>query len=362
MIESIRDGVKNLFPGYFALVMATGIVSIACFLLGMKTIAWWLFRYNVAAYVTLWLLTLARITRHWGLFAADLTNHAKGPGFFTIVAGTGVLGSQFVIIAGDRSTAVWLWYMCIVTWVMLIYTFFGAATMRADKPDLAHGINGAWLIAVVATQAVSILGTLVSPKFGGNSELILFFTLSMYLLGCMFYILIISLIFYRFLFFELLPEDLTPPYWINMGAVAITTLAGATLMLNAQRSVFLPEIAPFLKGFTLFFWATGTWWIPMLVILGFWRHVYKRYPLTYHPLYWGMVFPLGMYTTCTLQLSNAIGLTFLKTIPTHFVYVALVAWLATFAGWLRSVAVNLTSLRLSKSGLPKENTAVSYEK
>ena len=110
--------------------------------------------------------------------------------------------SQFVIIAGDRSTAVWLWYVCIVTWVMLIYTFFGAATLQADKPDLAHGINGAWLIAVVATQAVSILGTLVSPKFGGNSEQILFFTLSMYLLGCMFYILIISLIFYRFLFFR----------------------------------------------------------------------------------------------------------------------------------------------------------------
>ena len=64
MIESIRDGIKNLFPGYFALVMATGIVSIACFLLEMKTLAWWLFRYNVAAYVILWLLTLARIMRH----------------------------------------------------------------------------------------------------------------------------------------------------------------------------------------------------------------------------------------------------------------------------------------------------------
>jgi len=39
MIDSIKDGVKNLFPGYFALVMATGIVSIAAYLLDMDTIA-----------------------------------------------------------------------------------------------------------------------------------------------------------------------------------------------------------------------------------------------------------------------------------------------------------------------------------
>lgn len=51
----------------------------------------------------------------------------------------------------------------------------------------------------------------------------------MHLLGCVLYILLITLTFYRFAFFRLMPETLTPAYWINMGAVAITTLAGATL-------------------------------------------------------------------------------------------------------------------------------------
>jgi tellurite resistance protein TehA-like permease len=126
-----------------------------------------------------------------------------------------------------------------------------------------------------------------------------------------------------------------------MGAVAITTLAGATLILNNAQWEFLRELLPFLKGFTLFFWATATWWIPLLFILGVWRHLYKRFPLTYHPLYWGMVFPLGMYTASTFQLAKAIQLDFLYIIPRYFVYVAILAWLITFIGLIGRLVSSL---------------------
>ncbi len=108
-----------------------------------------------------------------------------------------------------------------------------SVTVRENEPPLETGLSGAWLIAAVATQSISVLGTLLANHFGQYREPLLFFTLCMFLTGCMLYLLLITLIFYRFTFVNLTSAALTPPYWINMGAAAIATLAGADLMLYA---------------------------------------------------------------------------------------------------------------------------------
>lgn len=335
--SKISAAAANLFPGYFALVMATGIISIATHLLNMTPIAWALLIVNLIAYSVLVLLLLIRLIRFFPRVAADVADHVRGPGFFTVVAGTCVLGSQLLIVAEWQKAASILWLIGVFLWTLIMYSFFASVTVRENKPPLESGLSGSWLIVVVATQSISVLGTLLVRQFGSYREPLLFFTLCMFLLGCMHYLLLITLIFYRFTFVNLTTAALTPPYWINMGAVAITTLAGSRLILAASEWSFLGEILPFVKGFTLFFWAAGTWWIPLLFILGFWRHIYKRFPLAYDPQYWGMVFPLGMYTVCTFQLSKAINFEPLLVIPRYFVFIALAAWLVAFAGLVHSL-------------------------
>ncbi len=218
-------------------------------------------------------------------------------------------------------------------WILLTYVIFTNLTIKETKPTIDQGITGAWLLAVVATQSIAVLSALLARDLEQPQRLYVNFTaLSMWLWGGMMYIWMISLIFYRYTFFKFSPGDLSPPYWINMGAMAISTLAGALLTENAGDAWFLHTLLPFLKGFTVFFWATGTWWIPMLAILALWRHVYKRFPLTYDPLYWGAVFPLGMYTASTHEMARVMRLEFLLGIPRIFIYLALAAWGLTFYG------------------------------
>ena len=167
-------------------------------------------------------------------------------------------------------------------------------TDHRPGPGLFATVTGAWLIAVLATQSIAVLAALIARDWPQPHRLERnFFALSMWLWGGMFYIWIIWQIFHRYSFFAFSRSDPTPPYWIDMGAMATSTLAGTRLVQNTPDAPFLTSLLPFLNGFTGFYWANGTWWRPMLLVLGVWRHVIQRFPLCYDPLCWGAAFPLG---------------------------------------------------------------------
>lgn len=343
LFPALKKGVETLFPAYFALVMATGIVSIACNLLGFHLIAKALFYFNATAYCILLVMFFSRVIFYFRAFSEDFSSHAKSPGFLTIVAGTCVLGNQFIALGYGYDIATVLYYLGILLWLILLYALMIVLTTKNTKPTLDQGINGIWLLIVVSTQSISVLGTELLEHTIWGKQAALLISLLMFLLGCIFYIIIITLIFYRLTFFKMKAEEFAPPYWINMGAVAISSLAGALLIQKSAQWEFLSSIQYFVTGMTLMLWAFGTWWIPIIVFLGFWRHVLKQYPLSYHPQYWGMVFPLGMYTVSTYRISQIQNLEMQSPIASGFIYLAVIAWSLTFIGLFHKTIKGLIS-------------------
>lgn len=326
---------RGLPPNAFAFVMATGIVSLTAHFHHWDLVAWLLFGLAAAGYAILWTLLASRWYRHRQEVLLDLRAQARGAGFLTLVAATAILGSLVIIMAESFALGLALWLLASVLWLLLSYAFL-AWTMTGErtKPTLPDGLNGGWLLATVSIESLAILGALLAPHAASNAAVWLFISFNLYLLGGVLYIVMTTLLLHRLLFFHVPPSAVTPQYWIAMGAGAIATLAGATLILHAEQWSLLQELLPFLKGLTLLFWSTATWWIPLLIVLDIWRYAYKAVPLHYTVEYWSFVFPLGMYGACTFELAKALSLPFLFMVPHAFLYVALVAWAVTFGGLL----------------------------
>ncbi len=330
--HGLKARVRNLNPGCFAAVMATGIVSIDVMEHGMARLAVALLVLNVILWLWLLVLSVWRLAAWPHSVIEDFSTPSRGASFLTMSAGTLVLANQFIEVVHWPRTALALTIVGTIFWAALIYLFLAGVITARVKPHFSRSINGGWLIAVVATQAVSVVVTqqATDPAW-------LFVSLSLYMLGAALYLMIITLVVYRMVFLRLRARDFTPPYWINMGALAITTLAGSELVLHAPDTGPVARLVPFVEGFTVFFWATATWWIPLLIILGIWRHLWQHVRWHYDTDDWDIVFPLGMYTVGTLSLSQAIGADFLRPIANVGVWINIAVWIIVAAAALRAL-------------------------
>ena len=336
---------RDLDPACFAFVMATGIVSTGAYLLGP---GWLSDALLIVAVAGLAVLTVALV---WRLFmfrssvAADLRAPDRVFGFFTITAGLNVLGVRFAV-AGHPLVAAVLAVPAAIAWLLLTYGVPASLLLARQRDSVLGGVDGSWLLWVVSTQSLSVVAATLVKSWPSQSSLLAPVAAGMWSIGLVLYLLLVSLIMLRWLMMPVTPATLGPPYWILMGATAITVLAGATFLGLPATLPVVRATGGFVEGFSFALWAFGTWWIPLLIIFSLWRHVRRRWPLSYEPALWSVVFPLGMYSVATLSFGKAAQLSFMEPLARFMFWVAVAAWIAVAAAFPRALLISNNNSRI----------------
>jgi tellurite resistance protein TehA-like permease len=325
----LRRALATLDPGYFAVVMATGIISIGAGLVGDAGLSQVLLGVTIAAFVILSLAYLARLVWFRSWVWQNLTNPATAVAFFTVTAGCDVLGTRLVT-AGHVDVAFGLGVAAATIWFVLTYWLPWSIVSRGRHPALAD-MNGAWLVWVVSTQSLAIVAAAISPQAPDAwlRDHLPIIALCLWGLGVMLYMILIVVVFLRLLIVDMPATEMVPAYWIAMGATAISVRAASGILELHIPAVtpLIDDVRPFLLGSSVVLWAFGTWWIPLLVLFGIWRYLIRGYPRSYEPRLWNVVFPLGMYTVACWSLGHvAAGLTFMTSIARVWFWVGLAAW------------------------------------
>src|SRR4051812_34789943 len=120
--NTLKEEIKSFYPGYFALVMATGIISNTSHQLHYTTIARMLFLFNNALYCILLLLFIIRLLFFFPQVKTDLATHSKGAGFLTFVAASCILGIGYVQGQQLFTPGTWLLIVALIAWLVLVYS------------------------------------------------------------------------------------------------------------------------------------------------------------------------------------------------------------------------------------------------
>ena len=285
--------------------MATGIISTGTFLLGPSWLSTALLAAASAGLAVLGVALAARLVFFRAAVAADIKAPDRVFGFFTITAGLDVLGVRLALAGHPLVTAV-LSALAAAVWLVLTYGVPGQPAARAGHATRCSAASTAAGCCGSSPPSRCRWRRRSSSRPGHRSPRLLApVSAGLWCVGLLLYLMVATLILLRWL---TVPDDARHP------RAALLDPDGRHRDLRAGRrpgsSAFPQDIpvvratAGFVEGFTFALWAFGTWWIPLLVILGLWRHIRRHWPLTYEPTLWSVVFPLGMYSVATLTFGK----------------------------------------------------------
>ncbi len=307
-LETILDAIP---PASGAVVMGTGIVSIALSLDGQETLSRVLLALDAAAWVILAILLPARALRDRARFRGDL----RTPAAFTAVAGTAVLGTRLTLLGWNWAGGALL-VIALGLWLGLI----GPVLRHWSTPTL-----GSSFILTVGTESLALLAAAMA--LAEHADWLLIASLPPFVLGLGFYLFVLS----RFDVCQLATGR--GDHWVTGGALAISTVAAGRIALAGGELWSSSGAVSVFKDIALVLWALTLLWLPVLLFAE------ARWPRgRYSVRRWSTVFPVGMYAACSFVVGKVASAQAITDFARVWVWVALAVWALVATGLARASA------------------------
>lgn len=324
----------NLPPDVFAVVMATGICSVAAKDHGQRVLSLVLAVLASAAFVVLALGLVIRFASGY----QDVVAQARDPDvalrMFTATAACEVLGNRW-----QAHSAV-LWFsvgLAAASWLVLA-PLAVADVRRHQRRDLRDHAHGAWLLPSVAASG---LGSVVATAAGRTTHWLGDLAAIGWLIGLVLYGVVTWLVLWHITTrlrgtVREGGDPVPPDSWILMGALAIATLAGSRVVSAATGWV-----ATGARDLTLVCLLAASAWVPVLLYAEVWQLNRHSGALQYAGVWWSAVFPLGMYAAATEACAPIFHTHTLVTVSLVFFWNAITVWVMVAVGWLHHGARRL---------------------
>jgi len=352
----LKIATYSLNARWFTAVMATIMIASISQWYGYEGVVPYFFIASLAIFFSVVVFKTVQTVLFYKDALEEMLNPEKTLHFFTIVGAVSFVGICFSRIFHFYTTANIFWYVSIGLWLGISLSTFSILFLnrKAGERKIEDILHGGWFFATVGTQSTALLGVIVAEHAIRHVIFIQVFSFALWSVGASLYLVFMALLVLRLMFYRFDSNTVLSPYWMNIGAAAVTTITGTVLYQHIQ-AVGGPfaDFLPFLKGISLLFWSFGLWWIPFLIILAMRKLIYSGEGLAFTVGYWEIAFALGLYADSTIHMVGLFEERFLVVISICFS-------IACITLWSFSSIFTIAHLVRSSIWVPINNLTIDY--
>ncbi len=333
--------IRQFTPNWFTVSMGTGVVALIVSEFPMlKAFTWQLgtglWYFNILLFVLFSVLYGLR----WAFYPHEAKQIFQHPSM-SLFLGTIPMALATILngflkygqpIYGDTAVQIaqTLWYADVV--LALLVAWAVPFAMYRHQEHALQQMTAVWLLPIVACEVAASSGGLLLGHLAADTHAVAILLGSYVLWGVSVLpaFAILTILMLRLVLHKLPEKELAVSSWLALGPIG--TAALALLVLGHQAPMLMASLGLAQLGqlfqqagilASLILLGFGLWWLGIAVLTTL-HHAKQDLPFNLG--WWGLTFPLGVYTLAILTLAQQLNLAFLYAVGYAFAAILMLLW------------------------------------